>query len=85
MEDAQATIRNKERELEDAEEHHQVEIKVRKREGGREGERERERGREGEREDTVVHLFMCAVGVQAKSEAFVVRAPKQHHRTETRR
>ena len=36
LDEAQATIRNKERELEDAEEHHQVEIKV------KECEREKE-------------------------------------------
>ena len=79
VEEARATVRNKERELGDAEERHQVEIKVRR--------------TLSLLQDVCihwgwliclarVHVCVCVslhAGLQTESEAPAVRAPEQHY------
>ena len=73
LEEAKATMRNKERELEDAEERHQVEIKV------------GEWGRLLSLADLIeLHTHTVSAGVQTESEAPALRTPEQHHRAQER-
>ena len=66
LEEKKAELRNKDRELEDAEEQHQAEIKVRR--------SSRRRSPSNVR---------SSLGLQTKSQTFVVRTAKQHRRTES--